>query len=372
MTTSDAAAVTPDRNPGSRQKLLWRTPMQHSRIIAAALIVLVTAVAARADAADLKIATVLPENTQWMKDMRAGAVRIRERTDGRVNFKFYSGGVQGNPDKVLRKIKIGQLHGGVFTPTDLQQVYADLNIYGLPFLFESEDEVNYVRERIDPKLASGLEDAGFVSFGFSSGGFAIVMSNVPVRSHDDLKGRKIWVPEGDLISYEAMKALRLSPVTLPITDVLTGLQTGLIDIVAMSPAGALVLQWHTKVDYLTRMPILYSMGLLAIDARSFRRIDAADREVVRDVMSRMYAEWDAENQQDSENALQALIKSGIQPVEPAAGEQRKLQEIMDQQNRAMASKGMISEALLEEVLQHIQSYRSEFASDKSVAEFRSE
>ena len=341
--------------------------MRHSKLITAAVLLLTVAFSAGAGAADVKIATVLPENTQWMKDMRAGATQIRERTEGRVNLKFYSGGVQGNPGKVLRKIRIGQLHGGAFTPTDLQQVYPDLNIYGLPFLFESEDEVNYVRERVDPKLARGLEAAGFVSFGFSSGGFAIVMSNVPVRSHDDLKGRKIWVPEGDLISYETMKGLQLSPVTLPITDVLTGLQTGLIDIVAMSPAGALVLQWHTKVDYLTKLPILYSMGLLAIDKRAFERIGPADQAVVREIMSGIYSEWNAENQQDAENALQALIKSGIEPVEPGAGEQEKLQQLMQQQNRAMAGKGMFSQELLEEVLTHIDTYRNEFHSDESVA-----
>ena len=206
-----------------------------------------------------------------------------------------------------------------------------------------------------------------MSFGFSSGGFAIVMSNVPVRSHDDLKGRKIWVPEGDLISYETMKALELSPVTLPITDVLTGLQTGLIDIVAMSPAGALVLQWHTKVEYLTKLPILYSMGLLAIDTRAFNRLDAADQAVVRDVMSRIYAKWNAENQQDAENALQALIRSGIEPVEPAPGEQEKLQQIMNEQNRVMAKKGMFSETLLEEMLSLIDTYRTQSGSDESVA-----
>jgi TRAP-type C4-dicarboxylate transport system substrate-binding protein len=367
-TVCRAAATNPTAQAGfCTSKDFRRMPMRHSRLITTAALLLATVFAGQASATDLKIATVLPENTQWMKDMRGGASEIRERTDGRVNFRFYSGGVQGNPGKVLRKIRIGQLHGGAFTPTDMQQIYPDLNIYGLPFLFESEDEVNYVRQRVDPKLAQGLEDAGFISFGFSSGGFAIVMSNVPVRSHGDLKGRKIWVPEGDLISYEAMRALQLSPVTLPITDVLTGLQTGLIDIVAMSPAGALVLQWHTKVDYLTKMPILYSMGLLAIDARAFGRVDAADQAVVREVMGRIYSKWDAENQQDAENALQALIRSGVEPVEPAPGEQEKLQDIMQQQNRAMASKGMFSESLLEEVLSHIDSYRNESGSDGSVA-----
>jgi TRAP-type C4-dicarboxylate transport system substrate-binding protein len=289
--------------------------------------------------------------------MRAAAVDIRERTDGRVTFKFYSGGVQGTPDKVLRKIRIGQLHGGAFTPTDLQQVNADLNIYGLPFLFESEDEVNYVRERVDAKLMRGLEDAGFVSFGFASGGFARVLSKTPVRSHDDLKGRKVWVPEGDLISYESMQALQLSPVTLPLTDVLTGLQTGLIDIVTMSPAGALVLQWHTKVDYLTRMPIVYSMGLLAIQARAFDRLPDTDRAIVREVMTELYARWDRENSEDAEEALRALINSGIEPVEPVPGAQQRLQALMYDTNRSMAKSGLFSLALLEEILGHIDDYR---------------
>lgn len=334
---------------------------------AAMLLVATSAFAVPAAAVDLKIATVLPENTQWMKDMRAGAAEIRERTDGRVNFRFYSGGVQGSADKVLRRIKIGQLHGGAFTPTDLLQVYPDINIYGLPFLFRSIDEVDYVRERVDARLAEGLEEAGFVSFGFAGGGFAMVMSNVPVRSHAQLRGRKVWVPEGDLISYRTMEALSLSPVTLPVTDVLTGLQTGLIDIVAMSPAGALVLQWHTRIDYLTLMPILYSMGLLAIDGRAFDRVDEADQEIVREVMSRIYGRWDVESREDSQEALRALIDSGVEPVDPEPGEQDKLRAITEENNRAMAKHGMFSEDLLEEVLGHIADYRNGGAEGEKVA-----
>lgn len=340
--------------------------MRFSIFVAAAVACLGGLTAGAAGGTELKIATVLPENTQWMRDMRAGAAEIRERTEGRVTFKFYSGGVQGNPNTVLRKIKIGQLHGGAFTPTDLQQVYADLNIYGLPFLFESAEEANYVRETVDPKLAAGLEKAGFVSFGFASAGFARIMSNRPIESHEDLRGRKVWVPEGDLISYEAMKALDLSPVTLPVTDVLTGLQTGLIDIVAMPPAGALVLQWHTRVDYITQMPIVYSMGLLAIDRRAFRRIAGEDRAVVRNIMSALYARWDVENQQDAEDALAALINAGLEPVEPAPGEHERLQAIMAETNMAMARDGVISLDLLQEIRSLIGQYRDQHRASEPV------
>jgi TRAP-type C4-dicarboxylate transport system substrate-binding protein len=208
-----------------------------------------------ASAATLKIATVTPEGSQWMKDMRDSAKEIKERTDGRVQIKYYGGGVMGNDTKVLGKIRIGALQGGAFTPAALADSYPNLNIYGMPLVFDSEEEAAYVRERLDGKLQEGLEAAGFVNFGFASGGFAIVMSNTPVKSLEDLKGKRVWVPEGDSISYASMEALSLAPVTLPLTDVLTGLQTGLIDIVAMSPIGALVLQWHTKIKYVTEIPL---------------------------------------------------------------------------------------------------------------------
>ena len=106
--------------------------------------------AAAAQAATLKIATVTPEGSQWMKEMRASAKEIRELTDGRVQIKYYGGGVMGDDDKVLGKIRIGALHGGAFTPSALAARYPDLNLYGLPLVFETEDEAAYVRERLTP------------------------------------------------------------------------------------------------------------------------------------------------------------------------------------------------------------------------------
>src|SRR5690606_7355182 len=181
---------------------------------------------------ELKVATIAPDGSHWMREMRAAAAEIKERTGGSVEIKFYPGGVMGNDAQVLRKIRIGQLHGGAFTAGGLAERYSGLNLYGIPLLFRSLDEVDYVREHLDPVLTAGLEEAGFVGFGFIEGGFARLMANHPVRGIEDMRRRKVWVPEGDPISFFAMEELGLSPVVLPVTDVLTGLQTGLLDIVA--------------------------------------------------------------------------------------------------------------------------------------------
>ena len=222
-----------------------------SKHLRASLLLLTLLFSGVVNSANLNIATIAPEASTWMKEMRAGASEISTRTDGRVKIKIIGGGIMGNDKKVLGAIRIGRLHGGALTPSALGARYPDINLYGMPLVFDSHEEAIYVRERFDERLRLGLKEIGFETFGFATGGFAVLMSNTPVSSLADMKGKRVWVLEGDTISYASMEALSLTPVTLPLTDVLTGLQTGLVDIVAVPPLPALVLQWHTKIKYMT-------------------------------------------------------------------------------------------------------------------------
>ena len=305
----------------------------------------------------IKIATLAPQNSEWAEKFQKGSIEIQERTENRVKLKFYWGGAQGNAKKILQKIKIRQLHGGTFSPTDFQEVYPDLNIYGLPFLFKDFDEVNYVRDRVDNQLEQGFKNLGFNTYGFAGGGFAYILSNEPIREYEDLKNKKIWLPQGDLISYEAMRSLNLLPVPLPMTDVLTGLQTGLIDIVAIPPVVALALQWHTKVSYITRVPVLYAMGFLAIDSKIINRINTDDQKVLNEVINRIYSEVDSNSQQDSENAYEALSKIGIQEIQFDSDEYQKLTDLLEEPTKKMANDGFYSLELFNEIKMYIDDFR---------------
>ncbi len=310
-------------------------------------------------AVTLKIATATPNGSQWMKDMRAGAAEIKERTEGRVQIKYYGGGVKGDDAKVLSLIRIRQLQGGAFTPSALSAQYSDLNLYGMPLVFNSEDEAAFVRSRMDARLQQGLEDTGFVNFGFATSGFASILSSTPVKTLADLKGKRVWVPEGDSIGYASMQALSLNPVTLPLTDVLTGLQTGLVDIVAIPPIVALLLQWHTKVKYVTQVPLVYSYGFMAIDKKTFDKISAEDQQIVRDVMGAMYRNFDQVNIEDNRAAFDSLVRSGIEEVEFDAGEFEKTRELLLASNLKLGNAGAFTLDLYEEMLRYIEQYRSE-------------
>jgi len=331
--------------------------MPMTKLTMALLLGALIGIVSPAYAADIKIATIAPNQSTWMVDMRAAGTAIKERTNGRVNLKFYGGGVQGASPKVMQKIKIGQLHGGMFSPVDFTKLYSNINIYGLPLVFESWEEVRYVRERMDAELAAGFAELNFVTFGFV-GSFAMILSNEPVRNQADMRGKKVWLPEGDQITFQALKKLNLSPVSLPITDVLTGLQTGLLDMAAIPPEIAVALQWHTRVKYFTNMPLLYAMSFLAIDKRTMGRLSADDQAVMIEVLSETYAKMDAQSSIESLDATEALVDIGIKKVDPDDGEFDELLATMNDTNLAMAKKGLLPLALFEKMQGHISDYRN--------------
>ncbi|MBN1141423.1 MAG: TRAP transporter substrate-binding protein DctP [Deltaproteobacteria bacterium] len=305
----------------------------------------------------IKLATIAPEGSLWMQGMRKGADEIKQRTAGRVQIKLFGGGVMGSENSMLRKIRVGQLHGGAFTAGGLSGVCSDLRIYGLPMVFRSFEEVDQVRSRMDKALLAALETAGFVSFGFGEGGFALLMSHEPVRTLEDMKGKKVWIPADDRISEVAMKHLGLSPVVLPITDVLTGLQTGLLDIVETSPIGAIAFQWHVKTRYITDAPLAYLFATLVIDKKVFDRLAAADRDIVREVMTRIYAGFDRQNRADNQAAFEALIAQGLQVVQPPASELSRWREKSALVNRSLEEEGAFNAALYRQMQGHLAEFR---------------
>jgi TRAP-type C4-dicarboxylate transport system substrate-binding protein len=300
-------------------------------------------------ATTFKIASIAPDGTSWMTEMRKGAEEIKARTEGRVEFRFYPGGIMGNDKSVLRKIRVGQLHGGALTGGGLAEIYPEADVYSVPFLFRNYGEVDAVRAQIDPLLLEGVKEQGYISFGISEGGFAYLMSTSPIAGIDDLAGHKVWVPEGDEISRAAFEASNVSPVSLPLTDVLTGLQTGLIDTVAGSAIGAIALQWHTRVKYLTDAPLAYLYGTMVLKRRAFEKLSEADQQVVSEVMSGVFKRLNAQNRKDDGSALEALRSQGIEFIQPNPEETERWRRSVDGAMNKLLEQGLFDAAILRRI-----------------------
>ena len=331
------------------------TPLRHAFLLVALCLAFWNMPLA---AQTIKLATIAPESSSWMKDMKAGAASIEEHTEGRVKFKFYGGGVQGNDKQVQRKMRTGQLHGGAFSSGGLNRFHKDADIFSLPMLFRTIDEARYVRGELEPEIRQRLEDAGYVNFGLAAAGFAYMMTNEPASSLTDLSGRKVWIPEDDPIGFAALRALGVAPVVMPVTDVMTGLQTDLLDSVTAPPVGAVVFQWHTRVKYITDVPLAYVYAALLIDKRVFSKISPEDQAVVREVMEGIYRKFDKYGVSDNDAAMQALLESGLETVSPNPAEVREWQGIVNRSHRELGEKGVFDIALFDRIQSMLESYRS--------------
>ena len=305
------------------------------------LAALLFAVSAQA-ATTIKIATVAPDGTAWMREMRAGAEAVKKDTEGRVEIKYYPGGVMGDEPTVMRKIRIGQLQGGAFTGGELSLVVKDAQIYSLPFLFKTQDEVDKVRAQLDPQLKASFAKAGFDVAGISGGGFAYLMSVKDIKNKDDLKAAKVWVPQGDRVAEAGFKAGGVTPISLPLADVYTSLQTGLIDTVANTPAGAIAFQWHTKVRHMVDLPITYVVGLLVIDNKVFDALTPADQKAVNDDLGAAFARLEKINRDDNAQAKHALQKQGVEIFTPNAAEMASWEVVGAEARKQLQAAGEIT------------------------------
>jgi len=307
-------------------------------------------------AAVIKIATLSPDGTTWMKKMRQAAKEISKRTDKRVKIKFYPGGVMGNENSILRKIRINQLQGAAVSSGALTRYYKDTSLYGMPFLFDSHKEVHYVRKHMDELIIKGLKNKGMISFGLAESGFVYLLSNNPILSIADLKKEKFWIPD-NASARNTVKAFALNPIPLPFGDVLAGLQTHLINTIASSPIAAIALQWHTQVKYLTDMPALYSWATLVISKKAMKKLGKKDNAIVHDVLTQAFKEIDIDNQADNKAAFAALKNQGIDFVKPTKEQQAEWKRLAEKGNINLVASGYNSKKMYNMIIKHISDYR---------------
>jgi len=315
-------------------------------------------VPAEATAKTYKIATGVPDGVGGMKRLRQAITEIARVTEGRVKFKLYPGGVQGDDFTVVRKMRIGQLHGGVMQVNPLIRFYTDLQIYNMPLQFQSYAEVDAVRKKMDEGIRVGLKEGGLHVFPLIETGFAYLLSKKPVANPKDMINMKVWIPKGDPLGERLVKMFDVSPVPLGISDVLAGLQTGLLDALAIPPSAALALQLHNHVEYVMDLPLIYIYTVMVIDQKIYTGFSEADKVIVSRILDDALRDIDGDSRKDNLKSYQALLDQGIKSVSPSADDLGEWDIIAEAAVGSMLNAGEVSATILEEFEQNLMNART--------------
>ncbi len=305
----------------------------------------------------IKLATLAPEGSTWMKSFHRMANEVRRKTRNTVILKAYPGGVQGDEMDVLRKIRTGQLHGGGFTGLGMGRICPDTLVVAVPMLVRNYGEVDYLKQKLGSSFEQCIDANGFVLLDWQEVGFVYLFSKRPITTMADLRRSRIWSWEGDPVAPTVFKATQINPVYLALHDVLPALQTGLINVVYTSPLAAIVLQWYTKVKYMNDTPLTYAFSGLVVTKKQFNRIPRRYRGVVLQICRRHLDELVKDTRRANREAVDALKKRGIQVVhfDPAA--QRELRAAFERAGEKLAGK-TFSKAIFERTKQLLAEYRA--------------
>jgi TRAP-type C4-dicarboxylate transport system substrate-binding protein len=263
----------------------------------------------------IKFASIAPEGSTWTNALREYDKAIRAESGGRLGFKIYAGGVQGEDKDVIKKIRLGQLQSAGFTGVGLGEIAPKVRILDSPFLFQDYAEVDHVYRTFEGEFDQAFRDNGFVLLGWAEVGFVYIFSNTPVRTLADMSGVKMWMWEGDVVAEATFKAFKIHPFPLSVVDVLTSLQTGLINGAYISPYAAIAMQWNTRVKYMMSVPLADACGAVVLSKKMFDAMPADLQEILLRNGRKYMGELTRKSRQENTDAIPTMKKNGLQIVE---------------------------------------------------------
>lgn len=296
-------------------------------VLVLTLLTLVIAFPVSAQNVVLKLGTLAPEGTSWVKAFREINRELEQKTNKQVSLRLFPGGILGDEEDMLRKVKVGQIQGALLTGGGLGLIFKDIKILAIPFLFRDYPEVDALLSKMEGYFQKGFQDNGFTSLGWAEQGFIYVFSKEPIKNVADIRKGKVWIWEDTAMGRAVFKELGINPIPLSIPDILMALQTGMIDTVYSSPLAAISMQWFTKVSWMTDVPLAYSAGAVVFQKTAWEKIPVSQRGIVEEIFRRNLAPLKENTRKENTKAIQVLTAKGIKRVTPSPGDVRVFQEI---------------------------------------------
>ncbi len=281
--------------------------------------------AAAAQTTVIKVALITPEGSAWTDSLHKLAAAVAERTKGAVTFTVYAGGIAGDELDVLRKMQADRIHAAGFSGVGLGILVPPVRLLEAPLLFKTEAEIDFVKNELADRFAAEFEQKGFILLGFAEAGFVYFFSSASMSGPQGFDPLKMWVWKGDPVAKTSLEALGIKTYPLQLTDVTTGLETGMINAFYSPPAAAIAYQWHAKVGYMLDYPMVNSTGAFLIKKSVFERLSKENRIILREASAGFCDELVHISRRVNAEAREVLLNAGIVFEKPTEDQLRRFE-----------------------------------------------
>jgi TRAP-type C4-dicarboxylate transport system substrate-binding protein len=284
---------------------------------------LVSARTAPAQTTPLKLATVVPENSIWDRNLKQMAADWTQATSGRVSLTVFGGGSQGDEPTVLRKMRLDALQAASLTGVGLGTIDSSFNVFDVPFFFESYDELNAVTDMLTPEISKRIEAKGFVLLNWGHGGWTQLFTKKPITTVAELKKAKLYTSAGNDRMVQWFKANGFEPRAMAMTDIMTGLTTGMVEAVPTTPLAALLFQWYRQTPNMLDIGLAPVVGATIITKKAWNAVPEADRSKLRAAAAAVQKRLQEDVPKQDAAAVAEMTKRGLVVTQASAPEWRR-------------------------------------------------
>lgn len=324
----------------------------------AALLALLSAAAL--PALTIKLGTVAPANSPWDLVLRRLAADWSRISDGEVELKIFPGGIAGDEPDMIRKMRIGQLHAATLTAGSLNDIYPGMLALASPMLIRNDAEMLAVLGELAPFFEQQLEERGFVALMWSPIGWVKFFARQPLRTLDDLRRQTLWIGDAGAAEIRAWQQAGFDVVALPLTEVTTALQSGMIDAYLSSPLAAAAFQWFGLAPHMNDLRLAPLYGALVISKRVWERIPERIRPRLRAVAHAAGERLSASAHEQDDLAVHVMRAHGLQVYEATAALEQEWQDTVRREFQGLIG-AVIDPAAYQLVTETVAAYRARAA-----------
>lgn len=261
----------------------------------------------------IRLGTLAPKGSSYERTLKLMGEKWEQAPEGGAKLTIYPDGTQGSEADMVRLMRTNTLQAGLLTVVGLSMIEPGVSgLQNLPMMFHDYAEYDYVAERLRPLLQKRLEEKGFVVLFWGDAGWVHYFSREEIKLPDDMKKMKLFVWAGGTGQVDIMKKGGYNPVPLEPTDIIPGLQTGLIDAVTVPPIYALSAQLDTRAPHMLDLNWAILVGACVVTKETWDKIPESARKTMMEAADAAGNEVKGFSRKEADESVETMKKRGLQ------------------------------------------------------------
>lgn len=293
----------------------------------------------------IRIATLAPRGSAFLHRFQRADSEIRRATNGRYGFQIFASGVAGDETDVVRKMKVGQMDGGIVTSTALASIVNEVGVMQVPGLIKNYKQVEAIQGALQGEWEQAFDRAGYKLVSWGEGGQYRLFSKEPITRPSDIRTKRPWLRPANPVLKEIWSAIGANGVPLDVPEVYGGLQTAMIDVIYSPSVACTALQWHTKLSHVSTETDGVLLGAMILTKGAWERIDPQVRETMFAIIQRGQRKGLEEIRRADQRAYDKLVQMGFTAVPYSAEGRREFDAAFAEVRRRLTGRVYTAELL---------------------------